>query len=321
MNILYLNPGSNPAMDNLYHGLVTLEHTVIEYPLLSYLHSFDLNLTSTNFSSNTDTPENIVKKCKENYFDFLCVGSNAEREVATWYYKFLHATHAPFCVVDASGMNLPLNWNDHPYAGRIPIVKFCRVKPKMEKEDCLLMGVRRDWKEPKHEKSAKWKFLASFLGILHTHRNSAFYRRILIRDTFEYFENTLFNSVCTFAGEDYYQKLKESLTSINVKGMVWDCRRFWEILTVGACLITEDMEKIIDFNPPFNDRETYLKFRYIFDYETNEDINVIDNLKSVLKFVKDNVAEVNKIAIRGNEFAMDCHSTINRAKQVINWFK
>lgn len=326
LRILMLSPMGNPALDMVYHGLRSLGHEVIEYPTKSYLQDGGLRLTATGFEGHNLSGTEILHRSRNGYFDLMVcdrLGSDIEYSMFQVFDSYLEGNER-YVVIDQTGLAQHLSedfWKSHPYQDRLPAVCFVRTMPRRDmhvEQTPLQMAVRRDWNGPLYEVHTT-RYLSVFLGILYLNFCDAHYRRLLVHDTFEEFPGCYFNRSQKFYEREYAEIIAQSLTAVNVKGMVWDCWRFWEILNVGSCLITEDYSEVMTFDPPFENGEHLITFRFQFDYSSDAPLAVNHQLKSILRWAEENRDEVEKIARRGREFALNCHSTINRAETVLKY--
>lgn len=320
--VLMVSRGGNPALDMVYGGMRALDIEVVEYPSVGvdYRYGQGLNLSASGYPQQEPVSvDKVLKLCKENYFDLLITDifkKDANNQIAT----IITSCHkSKLAVIDQSGVNHLLNWESLPYCGRVPDIRFVRTIPReeaIEKQDVLLMSTRRNWGGPKYINYDNLYF-SVFLGCIYRGFHDSYYRRLLVHDTFEDYLGTYFSRNMQFYGEKYYETIAKSLTAVSVKGMVWDSWRFWEILQVGSCLITEDMTNIVQFYPPFIHGKHYLTFRFVFDYEHGSIEHVAQQLKMLLDFATGNKNEIKQIGKCGHEFAMEYHSSINRAQQVL----
>ena len=319
MNILFLSIGGNPAMDMAFHGFVSLNHHVFEYPVWHHRHGADFNLALTNIPIEVYTLDQL----RNNFFDLILIDIVPPDHNLVEDFAILLDNSTPFCVVDQTGVNTSVDWKNKPYNGRIPLCKFVRVIPDdtaIETQETLLMSVRRDWKGP-IATDYKQIYLSTFMACTYMSFHDSRFRRLLVEDVFKEYPGCYFNNTFRFGLLKYLELIAQSKSSINIKGMEWDCWRFWEVLNTGSLLIAENSNEAINFDPPFINYEHYVNFKFIFDYTPNVGPHVCKQLCNALDFVSGNAGEAAKIAANGRAFALDCHSSINRAEQIIKHLK
>jgi hypothetical protein len=110
------------------------------------------------------------------------------------------------------------------------------------------------------------------------------------------------HSVTVQGSDDYYKHLNRAKVIISSIGWGQDTARFWEALSTGACVISEQLD--LEMAHPFTHMENVIFFTH-----PSELVDIFNNLDSI---------DIETIGKKGREHALKYHMTRNRAKFVID---
>lgn len=302
------------GLDLLVHGLYSLGYEIVDFPPKGLYHhgGFPCFLSSRIPAHNLS-----LQEIKRGRYDFVLAGTMA-LSPTEGQLEIIACIHAPVICVNAEDNYFDSDYWTNLFGERI-IVELVREWPKdLAMPNGRSMPFNLSFKEENFvaigavEKNATIFFageLRDELTIIGIKRRMA---GKIIRDFGGHFVSG--NNM----GYDAYRRsLAGARCGISIRGGGWDTIRYWEIPGFGSCLVSERVGERIRIIDDFKNGEEALFFDFHFGGGFYEDIFPGTELSEVMSFITHNPDVVERIAKRGQEKLLDCHTTVRRAQYVM----
>lgn len=300
--ILFVSHGFPSYLsDVLFHGLTVEGHTVVEYPQSNHYygdyqgngHNDFLNQCCFKFRRPVWKEQEIF----EHPFDAVIITSpRPETPELLQDLTKRYLGKVPFAFVDGEDDTKIRDIKCNIYFKREKLLNYCycfNVRP--------LPFAIIERGESEHKTDI---YQACF--ICAGHEPTSIRSRIfsVLKPYLNIYSNNVEAQKCWISYADYATALRSSAIGISASGVGFDTYRYWEIPFFGGMLFSE--YPTIEIPNNFTDGENAIFFRSdLVDFQSK-----LDLLLGKTHLVKD-------IAIKGREFLLKNHTSVNRARTVL----